>query len=173
LTRAVKTRNGLISTVRRILAKVTYNLSATLHTLDNVKRRRFYGWFSLLLLSFQVLAGCGGGALPRLGSAGEALLIDQIGYNNLPASQLWVGFNSAVAFQKVKNAEASQQVVYIYGVVVVDAQQPLGFHLDPNTTGFWPGGIPELVQPIRTVSQNVPQWAYQGVVFFVRVSQSR
>jgi hypothetical protein len=158
---------------RRILSKVTYNLSTTLHTLNNMKRRRLYGWFCLLLLSFHVLAGCGGGALPLLGSAGEGLLIDQIGYNNSPASQLWVGFNSAVVFQKVKNAEASRQVVYIYGVVVADAQQPLGFHLDPNTTKFWPGGIPELVQPIRTVSQNAPQWANHGVVFFVRVSQSR
>jgi len=112
-----------------------------------MKRRRLYGWFCLLLLSCHVLAGCGGGggALPRLGSAGEALLIDQIGYNNSPASQLWVGVNSAVVFQKVKNAEASQQVVYIYGVVVAAAQQPLGFHLDPNTTKLWPGGIPELV----------------------------
>jgi hypothetical protein len=133
-----------------------------------MKRQRLYGWFCLLLLSCHVLAGCGGGgALPRLGSAGEALLIDQIGYNNSPASQLWVGVNSAVVFQKVKNAEASQQVVYIYGVVVAAAQQPLGFHLDPNTTKLWPGGIPELVQPIRTVSQNAPQWANQGVVFFV------
>jgi hypothetical protein len=133
-----------------------------------MKRRRLYGWFCLLLLSCHVLAGCGGGgALPRLGSAGEVLLIDQIGYNNSPASQLWVGVNSAVVFQKVKNAEASQQVVYIYGVVVAAAPQPLGFHLDPNTTKLWPGGIPELVQPIRTVSQNAPQWANLGVVFFV------
>jgi hypothetical protein len=157
---------------RKILSKVTYNLSTPLHTLNSMKRQRLYGWFCLLLLSFHVL-GCGGGALPPLSRTGEALLIDQIGYNNSPASQLWVGFNSAVVFQKVKNAEVSQQVVYIYGVVVADEQQPLGFHLDPNTTKFWPGGIPELVQPIRTVSQNVPQWANQGVVFFVRVSQSR
>jgi hypothetical protein len=105
--------------------------------------------------------------LTAIGRAGEVLLIDQIGYNNSPASQLWVGVNSAVVFQKVKNAEASQQVVYIYGVVVAAAQQPLGFHLDPNTTKLWPGGIPELVQPIRTVSQNAPQWANLGVVFFV------
>jgi hypothetical protein len=134
---------------------------------------RFWVWFGVLLLSFLALAGCGGGTLPRLGSAGDALLIDQIGYNNSPPSQLWVGFNSEVEFQKVKNAQASHQVVYIYGVVVADAQQQVGFHLAPNTTGFWTGGIPELVQPVRTVSQNVPLWAGKGVVFFVRVNQSR
>ena len=124
------------------------------------------------LLAALLLASCGGGSAPVWkGSAGNVLLTDQTGYNNTPPAQMWVGFNSPGAFQDLRNSLVNQQVVMIYGTVVNDSAQPFGFYLDPNSTRLSSNAIPELVQPMRSVGENLGRWQGQGVTLYVRVAQ--
>ena len=109
---------------------------------------------------------------PWHGTAGNALLTDQNGFNNSPPAQLWVGFNSAAEFQKLRVLAATQQYVFVEGLVIADPTQLLGFFLDPKSTLAPEGLIPELVQPMRTVSDNLNVWNGQNVAFMVKVEQT-
>jgi hypothetical protein len=126
---------------------------------------------SIVVLILSALVNCGdGGSNAWRGSAGNALLIDQDGFNNNPPAQLWVGFNSATEFQKLSNA--INQTLFVEGVVVPDSRQSLRFFLDPNSTSSPEGLIPELVQPMRTVRDNLNTWSGQYVAFVVKVQQA-
>jgi hypothetical protein len=127
---------------------------------------------SIVVCILAALVSCGDGVSNAWrGSAGNALLIDQNGFNNNPSAQLWVGFTSATEFQKLSNT-AVNQTLYVEGIVVPDSRQSLRFFLDPNSTSLPEGLIPELVQPMRTVRDNLNTWSGQHVAFLVKVQET-
>jgi len=127
----------------------------------------------IVILRAVTLLSCGDGTGPSwLGTAGYALLTVQNGFNNSPPAQLWVGFNSTAEFQKMRVLAGTQQSILVESVVVADSRQPLGFFLDPKSTSVPEGLIPELVQPMHTVSDNLNVWNGQNVAFLVKVEQA-
>lgn len=132
-------------------------------------------WLSHSVLALAVITtSCGSGRslLPSTawhGSAGNALLVDKIGYNNTPPAQIWVGFDSAADFDGVLG---NPPYLIVSGIVIGDPTQPLGFFLDPASTSTTKIVTPEQVQPMRNVSQYLQAWTGKTVAFTVSVQQT-